>query len=45
MALEILEFAVYRTPCAEFDFDGWSAYHWKYLNWYMFDWREMEFFF
>ena len=23
MALEILEFAVYRTPCPGFDFDGW----------------------
>ena len=40
MALEIL-----GTPCAGFDYDGWRAYHLKYPNCYILDWRGVEPFF
>ena len=33
------------TPCAGFDYDGWGAYHLKYPNCYMLDWRGVELFF
>ena len=36
------------TPCAGFDYDsvyeGWSAYHLKYLKWYILGWRGGGFF-
>ena len=44
MALEILGYTMSHGPCVEFDYDGWSAYHLKYLNWYMLGWRGWSFF-
>ena len=45
MALEILGYTMCRVRLWIIVYDGWWAYHLKYLNWYMSDWRGMELFF